>query len=240
MWELSWCLWYVLFNSYFLMFAEMNERWKIIYYKYLDRYFLPDLAFDSSVVSGIIFRIYCCYLVYDEYNQIFIPIILCNIMVIFFDCNIIYNMLFKKNDILLRLSLYPVNVIEFVMSIGIMNVYDKLYSIHKVYLCLISSIFLAYFFIALFFKLSVRFIPMQNIQNNYRKKPTDVKYEIKIVQNEMFENKACPICLDDFEINSQYYLLECEHYGHPDCLDGWWDQCGQKKCFYNFCQKSNQ
>lgn len=244
MFELSWFLWYIVLNTYFMIFNELNERCKTFYYKYLDKYFLPDLSFNSSAFFGIIFRIYLFYLIYDdliiqEQNWIFVPIILSNTIIIIIDCKILYDVFLKRNEILLKVSLYPANVTEFIIIMETIRNSDKLYMIHKAYIYVLLSIFIALFFFGLFLKLSVHFDPVQNRTNNSTKNIIDVAYEIKIVQEGMFKDQVCSICLEDYETNSQYYLLECGHYAHPDCLHIFWKKYGHNRCFYNFCGKSN-
>lgn len=46
------------------------------------------------------------------------------------------------------------------------------------------------------------------------------------VDNE--KHKACPICLEDYNKESQLRILKCEHSFHPDCIDKWLTDCDYK------------
>lgn len=45
------------------------------------------------------------------------------------------------------------------------------------------------------------------------------------------ENDTCYICMDEYNLEKpEYYLLECGHRGHVECLDNWWNHVNVAQC----------
>lgn len=89
-------------------------------------------------------------------------------------------------------------------------------------------------------------INTRNIQSNYQRQviPTDFNYNItnynynsfdynnnkNIIENlkvnkikdiSKFKEEKCIICLENFQINDSYILLQCIHFFHDDCIKKW-------------------
>ncbi len=63
---------------------------------------------------------------------------------------------------------------------------------------------------------------------------TEYNFTKKKLSNGQYE---CTICYCEYDnTNPKYYLFECGHHGHADCIDGWWKNCGRKKCYASYCK----
>lgn len=45
------------------------------------------------------------------------------------------------------------------------------------------------------------------------------------VQDDMYKNTTCIICLDDFQDQDQIRLLSCQHIFHSPCIQEWFNKC---------------
>ena len=66
---------------------------------------------------------------------------------------------------------------------------------------------------------------VKNVINNEELSKLPIK-TLDEVDNE--KHKTCPICLEDYNKESQLRILKCEHSFHPDCIDEWLTNCDYK------------
>lgn len=57
-------------------------------------------------------------------------------------------------------------------------------------------------------------------------------YEVKSAVIDPVPDDICPICRENYDDNPQYYLLDCHHIAHKECLDEWWETREEQRCVY--------
>ena len=55
--------------------------------------------------------------------------------------------------------------------------------------------------------------------NNHN--PSNIEKIVITYNNEIYNDKTCPICLDNYIKNDELYKLMCNHYYHKKCIDNW-------------------
>lgn len=62
--------------------------------------------------------------------------------------------------------------------------------------------------------------PMENVKLVVRRKEME-KLKIVIFSDLQTDETNCSICLEDFEVDSELYVIPCTHLFHVNCLEKW-------------------
>jgi len=65
----------------------------------------------------------------------------------------------------------------------------------------------------------------------------NVVYQESSFKDKPLGDNTCPICLDSYDDDPKYYLLECGHAAHAKCFDEWWKKISYKRCYFLCDQK---
>lgn len=228
-----------------MMFTEVNTNWRLFYYRYLDKYFPPDIP-TASVIVGIIFRIYLlCAFYHHRYIDLtafdLIVFGLIHTIIGTIDMIILYHRVVNKEVFFMKLVLYPCNIFE-ILTIMAMSEETQQHRIYYLYTCIGAFTMMGLILMGAIVRYYSQLFPAPDPNHaNIRKKAfqqEDIEHEKLILSPDNSENNMCPICWNDYSENAECYLLECGHRGHAECLNAWWEISEHKKCFYHCPKKS--
>lgn len=117
----------------------------------------------------------------------------------------------------------------FGMGIDIAN--PVMYYLAYYYATLLLCMFFLFFLFKIFSGIIEQYINEDTIDEKQIIRTTHRQLSFK---NKPLEENKCPICLSSYDEDPNYYLMQCNHSGHVDCLESWWKNSKVKQCFY-FC-----
>lgn len=221
-------LWVFMIYIVSLIFKETN-----LCGHFIQKFIQPDghIAHNIYIVSIIIYRVYVILNFYRFMHDYGILIYLSNILIFTMDCMWFLGRRFGRWNILLYI--FPSNTIEMILHLALMSHHNSFIS----QLCIKSIIAFYIPFIAII-KL-INFTPSQTNQsvqiNNINNHDPHINWSCHIHRNRPTENGFCYICREEYQPDAEYYLLECNHHAHIECMDDWWNSIGDNRCIFNYC-----
>lgn len=97
-----------------------------------------------------------------------------------------------------------------------------------------------YMFFYLFVILAVNYLCFKIIKSQAHKDPLYENFVIPTANIKKFKDvkhmseNTCLICFDEYDLNEDVRLLDCEHFFHPACIDRW--LIGHSRCC-PYCRK---
>lgn len=185
-------------------------------------------VFNFVLMLGFILRL----LLFYRINFIWIYIFnLCMFILIFL---LYYFGYYFKRFIILH------NVIEFLIASYQINHYHYYNDYdHSLFLLQLLNFYLLFFsgtIIILIFCLQLRDYRLGELNfvpNNRAFIIKQISYQRLSFLDKPLNNNKCPICFGSYQKNPIYYLMECGHSAHANCLDKWWSNSKRKICFYH-------
>ncbi|XWV26585.1 RING-H2 finger protein ATL80 [Tupanvirus soda lake] len=237
--EISILLLQGIFHSYSSDIAMNFIVWRKIHNQYINQYMDIDKnqSFYHVIIIVAIFRIWILKTTSIFYNEGYLLLPFINALGIIFGIRWIYNIFIIKTGFDATAGLFFTNIFEFIINSYMTQ--SENYFISSFCMCYVSLFGLTILSLLNWCRYANnriyanRFERTRTLQKSIHK---ELHYTEVSFKTQPQNNAVCYLCHEDYDGDTNYYLMQCGHHGHTHCLDKWWNHCGYKKCMFTFCE----
>lgn len=220
--ELSLLLWTGVLYQYSIAYSRINIHWQLYHNKYILKYLDIDNGFYHFVIMGI-YRFWILLISYF-YDNCFCPLFLSNLIAIILGIIWYYCKFIGNNHIDMAGYFFILNMSEYIYFGYVLQYNTDFFYYLGIYHFITISLASILLIIWIYGVNRCEWNSGNNISH------TKISFKEKPLKNDI-----CLFCLENYDNDQYYYLMQCGHYAHSNCLELWWKKYGHKKCIFPFC-----